>query len=119
MKHNLAQKIISRSEADAVIDITIPSSCDYFDGHFPVFQLLPAVGQFDIAVHASSEIFGTSSFVTAARRMKFTRAVRPDSTVRLSLSLNKDKKMITYSFAVPDGSFVYSTGTFAVSEESA
>src|SRR5574344_1552380 len=119
MNHDLIEKIISRSESDAVVDITIPASCDYFDGHFPVFHLLPAVGQFDIAVHASSEVFGTSSFVTAARRMKFTRAVRPDSTVRLSLSLNKDKKMITYSFYVPDGSSVYSTGTFVVSQESA
>src|SRR5574344_1343819 len=66
--------------------------------------------------HESEELFGITLFVKTAPRMKFTMPVLPDTTVRLTLAYNKDKKQVTYSYCVPDSNEIYSTGTFSVEQ---
>ncbi|MCR5218045.1 hydroxymyristoyl-ACP dehydratase [Treponema sp.] len=105
------EKIISRTEDSLEIEFVIPAECDFFDGHFPEFKLLPAVAQVQIVTRFASEYFGTGPFVFRAKRLKFLLPILPDSKVGLSLAVNKEKKSVTFSF-LKNQKDCYSTGTY-------
>jgi 3-hydroxymyristoyl/3-hydroxydecanoyl-(acyl carrier protein) dehydratase len=95
-----------------VLEFAIPPESDYFDDHFPILRVLPAVAQFELAIRFASRYFGTSIDVEKARRLKFSSLVRPNTPLRLELSKAEDSKNISFSFTSPDGETVYSSGSF-------
>ena len=52
------ETIVSKTEDAVVLSFTAPASCDFYDGHFPEFKLLPAVGQFEIVTRFSKKYSG-------------------------------------------------------------
>lgn len=115
--HNLEEeKIISQEENAVVLEYFIPETCDFFNGHFPEIQLVPAVAQIDMATYFSKKYFGTSRFLQSAKRVKFTSPVRPNSTVKMSLKFNPEKSSVTYKLTSADDLKNYSNGTFVISK---
>ena len=107
------EKILSQSGDSAEIEIFIPASSDFFDGHFPEFKLLPAVAQFEIITRFSKKYFGTERYVPEIKRIKFSAPIRPDTLVRLKLEFNREKKSM--SFLLRDAKKsdkAYSSGIF-------
>jgi 3-hydroxymyristoyl/3-hydroxydecanoyl-(acyl carrier protein) dehydratase len=97
MIHGVKIKEIKEQTADTVIlEIFVPASSDYFDGHFPDFKLLPAVAQFELAVRFSARFFGTPVTVTHSKRIKFMAPVRPDSTILLELKQDAARKTVSF-----------------------
>ena len=112
------EDVISKEENAVVLEFVIPASCDFFDGHFPQYKLLPAVAQFEIITRFSRKYFGTQRYVPNIKRIKFSAPIKPDTKIHLELTYKKDKGSVTFNMA--DASVegkVYSSGSFAVLSE--
>ena len=110
--------VVSREENSLALEFVIPASCDFFDGHFPQYKLLPAVAQFEIITRFSHKYFGTQRYVPNIKRIKFSAPIKPDTKIHLELTYKKDKGSVTFNMA--DASVegkVYSSGSFAVLSE--
>ena len=79
------ETIVEQSENKIVVDVSFSADCDYFDGHFPQFKLLPAVAEFTIVSGFAKKYLGASSFVSKIQRMKFSSPLLPDTTARFTL----------------------------------
>jgi len=109
------EKIISRDEANIVLEFVIPASSDFFDGHFPQYKLLPAVAQFEVITRFSRKYFGTQRYVPNIKRIKFSAPIKPGTNIHLELTYKKEKSTVTFNMADADvEGKVYSSGSFAV-----
>ena len=102
-------RVVSRTESEAVLDVHIPASSDYFDGHFPTFKLLPAVAQIDLVTDYARACFGTSKGIHDIKRCKFIAPLLPEADVRFTLGYNAG----TISFKLTDcvSGAAYASGT--------
>ncbi|HBD68402.1 MAG TPA: hydroxymyristoyl-ACP dehydratase [Treponema sp.] len=109
------ETIVSKTEDAVVLSFTVPASCDFYDGHFPEFKLLPAVGQFEIVTRFSKKYFGTQRFVPSAKRLKFSAPIVPNSRVVLDLQYNRAKQNVAFVL-YEDGNREkeFSSGAFSV-----
>jgi 3-hydroxymyristoyl/3-hydroxydecanoyl-(acyl carrier protein) dehydratase len=110
--------VISKEENAVVLEFVIPASCDFFDGHFPQYKLLPAVAQFEIITRFSRKYFSTQRYLPNIKRIKFSAPIKPDTKIHLELTYKKDKGSVTFNMsdANVEGK-VYSSGSFAVLSE--
>ena len=65
------EKIISASENEIVLEVKIPSSSDFFDGHFPEIHLVPAVAQIDMATYFIKKYF---IFLSRSQKQRAARS---------------------------------------------
>lgn len=109
------EKIIFQDEEKILLEYEVPASSDFFDGHFPEFKLLPAVGQFEIITRFAQKYFGAGRIVPSIKRIKFSSPILPDSRVRLELHFNRAKKSVSFSMADAQAeNRIYSSGMFGV-----
>ena len=114
-KHGIAaEKIIEKNADSVLLEFLVPEACDFFEGHFPEIQLLPAVAQIDLTMHFAKKYFGISTLLSEIKRTKFCTPIFPNTTVRVSIKFNSEKKSITYKFSSTNGEKIYSTGTFSL-----
>lgn len=117
--HNIEnEQIISKNDNEVVLEFTIPSSSDFFDGHFPEYKLLPAVAQFEVVTRFSRKYFNTRRWVPSIKRIKFSAPIRPDAKIHLELTYKPEKQ--TVAFCLSDAKIsekTYSSGTFNVLPE--
>ena len=112
------EKVVSKEENKVSLEFVIPSTSDFFDGHFPEFKLLPAVAQFEIITRFSRKYFGTQRYVPNIKRIKFSAPIKPGTKIHLELTYKKDKGSVTFNMADANvEGKVYSSGSFAVLEE--
>ncbi len=114
--HNIEnEQIISENGNEIVLEFVIPSSSDFFDGHFPEYKLLPAVAQFEVVTRFSRKYFKTQRWVPSIKRIKFSAPIRPDTKIHLELIYKQEKQTVTFCISdanVPEKT--YSSGTFSV-----
>jgi 3-hydroxymyristoyl/3-hydroxydecanoyl-(acyl carrier protein) dehydratase len=112
--HNIEnEEILSRTDSSIELKFCIPSTSDFFDGHFPEYKLLPAVAQFETVTRFAKKYLGTQRYVPRIHRIKFSAPIRPDTLVQLKLELNKEKNTVSYSlWDAKKTDKVYSSGTF-------
>ncbi len=112
------EEVILREDNAVVLEFVIPATCDFFDGHFPQYKLLPAVAQFEVITRFSRKYFGTQRYVPNIKRIKFSAPIKPDTKIHLELTYKKDKGSVTFNMsdANVEGK-VYSSGSFAVLSE--
>ncbi len=110
------EKILLKENNTILLEFEISKKSDFFDGHFPEYKLLPAVGQFYIVIHFAEKYFNISNYVPDFRRIKFSAPVRPDSVLHLQITYRKEKKNIKFSLLSKDEKTTYSIGSFSVLE---
>jgi len=103
------EKIIEKTENSVILELVIPDSSPYFDGHFPGFHLLPAVAQTELVIRLAARYLGTGTEISEMKRVKFTSFIRPGAP--LLLKLTKKEKNISFTLSSPGGETVYSLGT--------
>ena len=109
------EEVISRDDANVVLEFVIPATSDFFDGHFPQYKLLPAVAQFEVITRFSRKYFGTQRYVPNIKRIKFSAPIKPGTKIHLELTFKKEKGTVTFNMADADvEGKVYSSGSFAV-----
>lgn len=116
-KHGIApEKVIEKTDDSVLLEFTVPETCDFFDGHFPEIQLLPAVAQIDIMMNFAHKYFSTSRAALSTKRTKFGAPIFPNTTVRMNIKFNSEKNALTYKLGSVDGEKTYSTGTFVLGD---
>lgn len=117
--HNIEnEQVISENDKEVILEFVIPSSSDFFDGHFPEYKLLPAVAQFEVVTRFSRKYFNTQRWVPAIKRIKFSAPIRPDTKIHLELTYKQEKQTVTFNLSdanIPEKT--YSSGTFSVLSE--
>jgi 3-hydroxymyristoyl/3-hydroxydecanoyl-(acyl carrier protein) dehydratase len=103
------KRIIEKTENSITLEFTVPRTSLYFDGHFPAFSILPAVGQIEIITRFADTFFGTGISLSEIKRVKFTSIIQP--AVPLVLRMEQNIKNISFKMSSPDGLTVYSFGT--------
>ena len=108
------EKLLAQGDNSVSLEFTVPASCDFFDGHFPQFKLLPAVGQFEIITRFSAKYLCVSRFVKKIKRVKFSSPILPDTKVTLDLSFDESRQVVSFAMKSSGEGRVFSSGTFAV-----
>lgn len=112
------EQIIEKNDGNVVLEFIIPSTSDFFDGHFPEYKLLPAVAQFEVVTRFSRKYFNTQRWVPSIKRIKFSAPIRPDTKIHLELTYKKEKQAVTFNLSDANvQEKVYSSGTFSVLSE--
>ena len=70
--------------------------CNFFNGHFPEFQLVPGVVQLYLAKNFANIHFNLSLEAGQWKKIKFSNTIKPDSIINLKLVYNE--KQIYYEF---------------------
>ena len=112
------EKVLEQADDKVALDFVIPATSDFFDGHFPEFKLLPAVAQFEVITRFSRKYFKTQRYIPTIRRIKFSAPILPDTRIRLDLTKNTAKGIVSVNMADFNNSEkVYSSGSFAYIDE--
>ncbi|WP_407396475.1 hydroxymyristoyl-ACP dehydratase [Treponema sp.] len=108
------ETVISKDDSSVMLEFVVPKESDFFDGHFPQFKLLPAVGQFELISRFSKKYFHVSRGISSIKRMKFSAPILPDAKVRMKLDFNAEKNSVAFKlWSSADEAKVYSSGVFA------
>ncbi len=113
-----AETLMSRKENNSIVEVelevNIPASSDYFDGHFPQFKLLPAVAQIDMVAHFAHRYFGTELSARDIKRFKFSNKILPDSVVIFKLKYDGEKNRLYFELSDFSANTVYASGSYCV-----
>jgi len=108
------EKILERKEDSVTLEISIPDSSPYYDGHFPNFPILPAVAQIELVVRFASRFFGTCIALSGIKRSKFSNFIKPNSS--LLLKLEKNNNDVIFKFVSHNDNIIYSSGIVKITE---
>ena len=100
----------------ATIEMEIPATSDFFNGHFESFKLLPAVVQVNFVMKLAHKYLNAPLSMQKIQRTKFTSPILPDTKVILELSYDKDSGRIAFSFSGSEGK-KYSSGSVKTGAE--
>ncbi len=116
-----AETVMQRRENDSILEVElevkIPATSDYFDGHFPEFKLLPAVAQIDMVAHFAERYFGVMPFVAEVKRFKFSEKILPDTVVIFKLKFDGEKNRVTFELTDYSDSITYASGNYEAKKE--
>ena len=104
--------LIEKTETSVTLELSIPETSPYFDGHFPGFPILSGAAQVDLVVRFAEEHFCITIDISKIKRIKFSNIIRPDN--QLVLFIKSDKGNIVFKIASPEGETVYSSGTMTM-----
>ncbi|HWG79777.1 MAG TPA: hypothetical protein VN681_08390 [Stellaceae bacterium] len=102
--------------ADARIDLQLflPESLLYLQGHFPGLAILPGVVQLDWAIRYARRYLGIGDAAAATVQVKFHRPIRPNRQIELSLAYAAERKRL--SFECREAAEVCSSGQIVFDE---
>ncbi|MCM8542540.1 MAG: AMP-binding protein, partial [Lentisphaeraceae bacterium] len=95
-------KSITKSPDECILKITVPTNCDFFEGHFPETPILPGVGQIFWAQLYSKKLFSFNK-VIGIKKLKFHHIIQPGEVCELILKQNGDS--IQFSFSKGEKTF--------------
>lgn len=111
--HTQPQELATSRQDDAVLlQLRVPASLCYFEGHFPDCPVLPGVVQLAWAIDYGRRHFQLAPRFVGLTNMKFMRVIVPEKIVKLQLR-QRTPGQLTFEYSI--GSHVCSTGvvTFA------
>jgi len=76
--------------ADAVFTVVVPEDCPYFEGHFPEWPILPAIGQLALVAELARRVSGAGATLTGVDGFKLSRQVTPGERVEIRLGAVRD-----------------------------
>lgn len=92
----------------AELKLIFPQNCNFFDGHFNNFPILPGVVQLFYANYFIEDIFKLKLELNEVKKIKFSNIIRPD--IEICLRLKNNDKSIEYTYLSDDKNF--SSGIF-------
>ncbi len=88
------------SEQTADFEMVFLKSSNFFNGHFNNLPILPGVVQLNFAGYFIQEAFGIKINTEIVKKIKFSKVIKPQE--RVTLSLAKNGKNISYTFKKGD-----------------
>ena len=100
-----------KHEADQLqINIQIPGTLRWFDGHFPDQPVLPGVAQVFWADYLAKQLLPDLHSGCHLKSVKFNRIILPDTQVQLNLQVKKGKQQVNFIYQHKDE--ICSSGSF-------
>ena len=99
------------SEWAVELDLALPASLHWFQGHFPDFALLPGVVQIHWVTVFAQRHLGISASAESAQ-VKFRRPIRPEESLTLRLTLERQRNRLSFTYR--RGSETCSSGTLVL-----
>lgn len=93
----------TRSGSRLELELQIPRSLIYFDGHFPGNPVLPGVTQLHWAVRYAQQHFSLDRTFYQLEAVKFQQVIFPDDQVRLVLEYSSAKNKLVFSYESDKG----------------
>ncbi len=93
--------LIHKQEIDEerlLFQIEFPKNYRYFDGHFPLFPILPGVAQVDLVMTLLSSHKGIPKKIAKMRRVKFMAPICPEERLSLSIEYDPAKSKASFHF---------------------
>jgi len=87
----------------AEIALVVPRDLHFFRGHFPGAPVVPGVVQIKWAISLAQRYLGIGHDFAAMEKVKFQRAMTPESRVTLTLEYIAAAQTLRFSFASRDG----------------
>ena len=106
------ERVILCEGGKLAVEFVITESSDFFDGHFPQYKLLPAVGQFELITRYASKYLHTERCVQRIKRMKFVSMIRPETQLHLEVTVHPEKNSSSFVLSDAKSGAMYSTGSF-------
>lgn len=79
----------TRTDETATLEVEVPETLKYFDGHFPGDPIVPGVAQIvALAQRQAETLYPELGDIRGLRRVKFMEALRPGDTLRLHFTLS-------------------------------
>ena len=78
--------VLEEGPVRVLLELTVPATLFYFDGHFAQAPVLPGVVQVDWAIHYGRRYFALAPAFNGMNALKFQQVIRPEQPVRLELS---------------------------------
>jgi acyl-coenzyme A synthetase/AMP-(fatty) acid ligase len=88
----------TRSEAELLLQITVPPDLAYFSGHFPTAPVLPGVVQVQWAHTLAVEWLALPPRFGGMEVLKFQQLVRPGDQLELSLRFDAERAKLYFAF---------------------
>ena len=104
----LVTKVIY-SEKMTEIEMLFPKTCNFFEGHFKNFPIVPGVVQLYFAQKYIETFCKVDIKVWQIKRIKFSNVILPDTIIKLRL-INQHN-FVTFEFLNQNGE-IYSSGNF-------
>lgn len=99
LKLELQSESASVQEAKHVLlEITVPQSLLYFEGHFPVAPILPGVVQVDWAIHFGRQYFPLPTKFLGIQALKFQHVIRAEHAIFLELIHHPQKNTLQFRY---------------------
>ena len=96
-----------RSELEILVDAGNP----WFQGHFPLFAILPGVVQIGWAEHYARILYGLEPGIAALEQVKFKRPILPGARLTLTLKPDLTARRVRYEYR--DAEMSYSSGVLS------
>lgn len=93
----------------AVVSFSVNKDLFYFNGHFPIQAILPGVVQLGWTIEFAKKIFAIDLSCNLPM-VKFMSPILPEDKVALNLTLNTEKKNLSFEFYLVNANKVASTG---------
>lgn len=112
--------ILSQEKSDnhIILELHVDSDITDFEGHFAHFSLLPGVTQIDWALNYAIEYLNTPPAFKGMEVIKFQEPILPNSTVFLSLSWDKNKQKLMFSYHSKNKTTTHSSGKMRLGDKS-
>lgn len=85
------------------IDLDLPSTLYWFQGHFAAQPLLPGVAQLEWAINYATELLAPGFRFHSVQSVKFQAPLLPENKVTLTLNWQEERQVLTFSYQRHDG----------------
>lgn len=97
-------RVLGMEGGKTQVEIHVPASSPFFDGHFPGLLILPGVAQIDWMIWLSGVLWGVQHDAFAGlEAVKFQRVIRPGERIVASLEFDPGARRTRYAIRSGEG----------------
>ena len=96
-------RVLGTEDGKTQVEIHVPASSPFFQGHFPQLPVLPGVAQIDWMIWLSAVLRGVDSGFAGMEAVKFQRVIRPGERIVASLEFDASARRTRYAIRSGEG----------------
>lgn len=94
---------VRRADARVELNLLVPESLFYLQGHFPGFPILPGVVQLDWAVRYGRQYLPVGAAPAKTVQVKFRKPIRPNGQIDLALTYLAQRQLLSFECRDDEG----------------